>query len=216
MKILITSGGSREAIDDVRYLGNRSSGRTGALISAEAVRRFHTVFLLASEGSVPPPPWAVDTGLLRQIPFSSAQDLLEKGEELLAQHRFDAIVAAAAVADYAPEPEPGKVPSNLESWTLTLHPTPKVVDRFAKLAPQALLVVFKLEAVEDEELLIARARATVERVGAHLAVANFSQGMGRQGHGALLVANSGQPEAIDDRDHLARRLVEWLEQRSSP
>lgn len=213
VKILITAGGSREAIDDVRYLGNRSTGRTGALIAAEAVRRFHTVYLLKGEGSISPAPWAADTGLLQQVGYDSASDLLEKGLDLLRRHTFDAIIAAAAVADFAPERQEGKVSSQRDEWTLVLRPTPKVVDQLAAAAPQATLVVFKLEAAKEQQDLVARAQTTMKRVGANLAVANFAAGMGRDDHPALLVEPDGSVQPVDHRDHLAQSLVQWLEER---
>lgn len=214
VKILITAGGSREAMDDVRYLGNRSTGRTGALIAAEAVRRFHTVYLLKGEGSISPAPWADDTGLLQQVTYTSATDLLEKGLELMGRHTFDAIIAAAAVADFAPERQKGKVSSNRDEWTLVLRPTPKVIDRLAASAPQATLVIFKLEATQEQHQLVVRAQATMNRVGADLAVANFAAGMGRDDHPALLVEPDGSTRSVEHRDHLALSLVQWLEERT--
>jgi phosphopantothenoylcysteine decarboxylase/phosphopantothenate--cysteine ligase len=212
VRILITSGGTREPIDAVRHLGNASTGRTGALIAEEAVRRYHTTYLLSGAGSVLPAAWARATGILVEREYGSTSDLLARIEELVAKVRFDAIVAAAAVADYTVQPVPGKIPSTHPELTLRLVPTPKVVDRLRQLAPDARLVVFKLEAGVTQEDLVRRATATLGRVGAAFAVANLAEGMGSDGHVATLVSRSGRVLPVTDRRGLAASVMDWLEQ----
>ncbi len=212
MRILITAGGTREPIDAVRYVGNVGTGATGVGLAEEAVRRFHTVHLLSGVGSAQPASWACQTGLLVCETFTSAADLLARCQELLARYEFDAVVATAAVADYAPVPLEGKLGSSLPELIVRLVPTPKIVDRMRGLAPAATLVSFKLESGLAVDELVRRARASMERSGADLAVANLIEGHGSPEHGAWLVARTGEPVAVPNRSELAVRLLDRLEE----
>src|SRR3954453_24036442 len=114
--VLVSAGGTREPLDAVRYVGNRSSGRMGAALAAEARRRGARVTLVASNLSVPSPV-GVDV-----VHAPTAEDV---ARETLARGDADVVVMAAAVADYRPaDPEQGKRPKDDEPWTVTLEPTP--------------------------------------------------------------------------------------------
>ena len=211
MRVLITSGGSREPIDDVRYVGNSASGRTGAWLSEEFVRRFHTVHLLSGVASVLPATWAEETGLLCTDTYESAADLLAHCRELTSKTTFDAILFAAAVADYFPERAKGKLSSSAEELVLRLHPTPKVVDAVAGWSPDAILVTFKLESVETKAELIERALASMGRIGSDWVVANFASGMGTTQHGAFIVSPTGKSSEVSGRRKLVETLVDLME-----
>ncbi len=118
--VLISAGGTREPLDAVRFLGNRSSGRMGVALAAEAKRRGARVTLLASNLAVAVPE-GVDV-----VEAPTAADL-----EREARDRFrtaDVVVMAAAVADYRPaEPIEGKRAKGGAGWTLELEPTADVL-----------------------------------------------------------------------------------------
>jgi phosphopantothenoylcysteine decarboxylase/phosphopantothenate--cysteine ligase len=117
--VLITAGGTREPLDAVRFLGNRSSGRMGAALAAEARRRGAEVTLVASNLTVPAPV-GVDV-----VEAPTAEDV---ARETLARGDADVVVMAAAVADYRPaEAEEGKRPKDDEPWTVTFEPTRDVL-----------------------------------------------------------------------------------------
>jgi phosphopantothenoylcysteine synthetase/decarboxylase len=210
MRILITSGGTREPIDDVRYVGNIATGSTGAGLAAEAVRRFHTVFLLSGVGSVSPPQWALDTGLLVRRTFSSTQSLLEIAEEVCATG-IDAVVASAAVADFTPERHVGKLSSSSPEMVVRMVPTPKVIDHIRKWSPAAQLVAFKLETGVSQEELVARARRTMKRSGANYIVANDLTGAGQDAHPACILGREGAATPVASRTDLANGLLDLLE-----
>ncbi len=212
MKILVTAGGTREPLDDVRYLGNTSSGRTGAWIVEEAVRRYHTVFLLAGKGTEMPAQWALDTGLVVVHEFGSASDLLQHCTRLCHDYEFQAVVFAAAVADYAPQPVHGKVSSQLNEWIIRLVPTPKVVDVIARVAPHAVLVGFKLESGVSRDELVSRARHTGQRCQARFMVANDTSGLGSASHEAVLIDIDGGETSVSNRRTLAETLITTLEE----
>ena len=118
-RVLVSAGGTREPIDLVRYVGNRSSGRMGVAVATEAQRRGADVILVYANGAVPPPEG------IEVVPASTAAAVKR---EVLARADADVVVMAAAVADYRPSnPEEGKRPKDREPWTLTLEPTDDVL-----------------------------------------------------------------------------------------
>jgi phosphopantothenoylcysteine decarboxylase/phosphopantothenate--cysteine ligase len=118
-RVVVSAGATREPLDLVRFVGNRSSGRMGVAVAAEAKRRGADVTLVYANGAVPAPE-GVDV-----VPAPTARDL---GREMLARADADVVVMAAAVSDYAPgKPEEGKRPKDREPWTVTLEPTDDVL-----------------------------------------------------------------------------------------
>ena len=134
-RVVVSAGGTREPLDAVRFLGNRSSGRMGVALAEEARKRGAEVTLLAANLAVPPPVGiaVVDT--------PTAVDL---EREALARADADVIVMAAAVADYRPaEPLDGKRPKEQTPWTIELEPTSDVLAALgARRRPDQVLVGF--------------------------------------------------------------------------
>jgi phosphopantothenoylcysteine decarboxylase / phosphopantothenate---cysteine ligase len=117
--VVVTAGGTREPIDAVRFLGNRSSGRMGVAIAAEARRRGAAVTLIAANISADPP-----SGV-EVVQAGTAADL---ARETLARADADVVVMAAAVADYRPaEQLELKRSKDGKSWQLELEPTDDVL-----------------------------------------------------------------------------------------
>jgi phosphopantothenoylcysteine decarboxylase / phosphopantothenate---cysteine ligase len=118
--VLVSAGGTREPVDAVRFLGNRSSGRMGVAVAAEARRRGAQVTLLAANLAVPAPAG------VEVVQAPTAADL-----EREARNRSggaDVVVMAAAVADYRPaKPIVGKRGKTDEVWNLELEPTRDVL-----------------------------------------------------------------------------------------
>ena len=126
-RVLVTAGGTREPLDAVRYVGNRSSGRMGVALAAEAAARGADVTLLAANLAVPAPP-GVET-IATPTAADLAREALARGPE------SDVVLMAAAVADYRPaDPTDAKRPKDAEPWTMTLEPTQDVL---AELGRQA-------------------------------------------------------------------------------
>jgi len=118
-RVLVTAGGTREPLDAVRFVGNRSSGRMGSAVAAEARRRGADVTLVASNLSVSAPV-GVDV-----VQAPTAEDV---ARETLARSDADVIVMAAAVADYRPaQAAEEKRPKDDRPWTVTLEPTTDVL-----------------------------------------------------------------------------------------
>jgi phosphopantothenoylcysteine decarboxylase / phosphopantothenate---cysteine ligase len=164
-RVLVTAGPTYEDVDPVRYVGNRSSGRMGFAIAAEAVRRGATVTLVAGPTSVEPPAGA------EVVRVRSAADMHRAVMDCA--DAADVVVMAAAVADYTPvEHMPQKISKDSATLTLVLMKTADVLGELGakKRATGAgpVLVGF---AAETEDVA-ARATAKRERKHADLIVAN--------------------------------------------
>lgn len=212
MKILVTSGGTEEPIDDVRFVGNRSTGSLGAAIAEEAVRRFHQVELLAGRSARAPALWAVETGLLRISRYTDSAELAALLAARLAALGADAVIHAAAVADFRPIPVPGKIASaDHETLTLRMERAPKLAPRIRDVVPGATVVVFKLEATDDRDALFARARKTLAASRADIVVANPVSALGEGAHQAWLLTQDAVLAEVATKAELAATLLDQLE-----
>ncbi len=162
-RIVVTAGGTREPIDSVRFLGNRSSGRMGIALAAEARRRGADVTLVLANAAVPPPPG------VEVVKAPTAADL--RRETLAHAEGADAVIMAAAVADYRPgEPMQGKRAKTKESWTLELEPTEDVLAELASGRRNGqVLVGF---AADEGERGLERAREKLASKGGNFFVFN--------------------------------------------
>ena len=137
-RVLVTAGGTREPLDAVRYLGNRSSGRMGVALADEARRRGAAVTLLAANLQVPVP------DEITVVETATAADLRR---EALARRDADVVLMAAAVADYRPAHRiEGKRPKDGSAWSIDLVPTGDVAKALgAARSPGQVLVAFGAE-----------------------------------------------------------------------
>jgi phosphopantothenoylcysteine decarboxylase/phosphopantothenate--cysteine ligase len=119
-RVLISAGGTREPIDSVRFVGNRSSGRMGVALAAEARRRGARVTLLGANLAVSSPPG------VEFVETPTASEL--ESEALSRAVEADVVIMAAAVADYRPaEALATKRPKDRSGWTVELEPTTDVL-----------------------------------------------------------------------------------------
>jgi phosphopantothenoylcysteine decarboxylase / phosphopantothenate---cysteine ligase len=161
-RVLVTAGGTREPLDAVRFLGNRSSGRMGVALAEEARRRGAEVVLLAANLAVHPPD-GVET-----IPTPTAESMLDAA---LALADVDIAILAAAVADYRPAATlAGKRPKDDDAWMVELEPTVDVARRLGEAKRDGqVLVAF---GAETGEAGLDRKRAMLETKNADLVVFN--------------------------------------------
>jgi phosphopantothenoylcysteine decarboxylase / phosphopantothenate---cysteine ligase len=118
-RVLVTAGGTREPLDAVRYIGNRSSGRMGVALAAEARRRGAEVTLIASNLTVPAP---------EDVEVVDAPTAADVESEASARSDADVVLMAAAVSDYRPsETEATKRPKDEQVWQIELEPTTDVL-----------------------------------------------------------------------------------------
>jgi phosphopantothenoylcysteine decarboxylase / phosphopantothenate---cysteine ligase len=162
-RVLVSAGGTREPIDSVRFVGNRSSGRMGAAIAAEARRRGAHVTLLAANLTVPTP---ADVEI---VETPTAADL--EREAIARSASADVVVMAAAVADYRPAAAlAGKRPKDRAAWTVELEPTTDVLAAVgAARRPGEVVVGF---AADEGQRGLERAREKLVAKNADLFVYN--------------------------------------------
>src|SRR3954465_15838423 len=132
-RVLVSAGGTREPLDAVRFLGNRSSGRMGVALAEEARLRGAEVTLVASNLAVPPP------GKVEVVAAPTAEAL---EREVLRRGDADVVLMAAAVADYRPAtPSEEKRPKNGDLWTIDLEPTGDVLAQLGERRREDQLLV---------------------------------------------------------------------------
>jgi phosphopantothenoylcysteine decarboxylase/phosphopantothenate--cysteine ligase len=164
LRVLVTAGGTREPIDSVRYVGNRSSGRMGLALAEEAARRGAEVTLVAANVSLPHP-----TGV-RVIEVQTAAELLAAASEAFAESHV--LLMAAAVADFRPaEALDDKITkTGRDRLALKLEPTEDVLTSLAeRRAPGQTLVGF---AAEYGQGALERGRDKLVRKGLDAVVVN--------------------------------------------
>jgi len=163
-KIIVTSGGTSEKIDEIRYITNRSSGKMGAAIAEECYLRGADVLFLRALNSVKP---------RYQIPekqFVSTEELYELVKKNVVNS--DAIFHVAAVSDFkADQPAMGKISSN-QTINLKLVPLIKISDQIKKINPDIKLIIFKAEYNLTEKELIKSAEIKLEDSQADAIIAN--------------------------------------------
>jgi phosphopantothenoylcysteine decarboxylase / phosphopantothenate---cysteine ligase len=153
--VVVTAGGTREPIDAVRFVGNRSSGRMGVAIAAEARRRGADVTLIASNLSVGAPDG------IEVVDAPTAEDL---ERETLARADSDVVVMAAAVSDYRPaETLEGKRQKDRDRWTIELEPTDDVLRALTAQSANGRVVVGFAAETGADGLSRAREKRTVKK-----------------------------------------------------
>ncbi len=168
LKVLVTAGPTREPLDPIRIITNRSSGRMGVCLAREAWRRGAEVTLIYGPGSVEPPE-GIET-----VRVETSKEMFEEALKRLKTGEYHLLIAAAAMADYAPEkPSPLKIStSQFRELEVKLKATPKLVDEAKKVSPNIFLVSFKAEYGVSVEELKERALEKLKASNADLVVAN--------------------------------------------
>jgi phosphopantothenoylcysteine decarboxylase / phosphopantothenate---cysteine ligase len=159
-RVVVTAGPTREPIDPVRYISNRSSGRMGYALAAAAARRGAQVTLVSGPTALTPPPSAVF------VPVQTAEEM----REAVLQHagRASIVIKAAAVADYRAQHPAAQKIKGKRDLTLALTPNPDILAEVAARAVAAFIVGFAAETND----VVANARAKLEAKGVDLLVAN--------------------------------------------
>lgn len=207
-KVLITAGGTQEQIDDIRYIGNLSSGRFGHALAQKYQQGGDDVTLLAPQ-SVQERFGAIED--IQHIPFSSAEDLRT---QLLGCEAADLILHAAAVSDYTPDRTPGKISSTEEQLTITATRTPKILsllrDHFGN---ETKIVGFKLLSDVSEEHLLDIATQQIATNATDYCIANRLEDIDRTTgeRGVYLVEPSGiASEIYGPTDTVAQAIYKAL------
>jgi phosphopantothenoylcysteine decarboxylase/phosphopantothenate--cysteine ligase len=209
LKVLVTAGGTREPIDEVRFVGNRSSGKMGFAIAEAAAARGAEVTVVAANVSLP------RSEQISYVDVSTAAEL----EEAVRKHfpSTDALVMSAAVADFKPAtPESGKIKKQgREGMQIELVATSDVLKGLQELRrPGQLVVGF---AAESGEVLLAEAQRKLSEKGLDLIVANDISdptiGFEVDANEVTLIARGQDPERLPrgSKAEIAAAVVDRIE-----
>ncbi len=236
--IVVTAGGTREAIDPVRYIGNRSTGRMGVAVAEAALDRGATVTLIAAATSIPLPDQRAQV-----LHVESTRELrtallatLFGDDATSTEARFDALVMAAAVGDFRPIRPAGQKIGRDRGLTLELEATPDLLAEAATIAHgragsdgttgtaiarRPVLVGFAAETGS-----LARAADKLRRKGVDLLVANDvtepDSGFGTETNRVIILDADGGEDALpllskrDVADRLLDRVAALLDARDRP
>jgi phosphopantothenoylcysteine decarboxylase/phosphopantothenate--cysteine ligase len=208
--VLVTAGGTREPIDPVRFIGNRSSGRMGYALASAARSRGAKVILITA-----PTALAAPAGCER-IDVTTASQMHAAVLAHLPQATM--VIKAAAVSDFRPAAAAAQKLKRSGPLTLTLEPTEDIAQSVAKHRnPGTLLIVFAAETVADTQELIRNAREKLKSKGAEAIVANdVSQpGLGfdsEQNAAIFITATREVAFAAQSKLSLAHRILDEVVQ----
>ncbi|MCB1246388.1 MAG: bifunctional phosphopantothenoylcysteine decarboxylase/phosphopantothenate--cysteine ligase CoaBC, partial [Acidimicrobiia bacterium] len=209
ISVLVTAGGTREPIDPVRYIGNRSSGKMGVAIAREAAARGAAVTLVTTAG---------DPGIsgVAVIEVETAASMAEAAWKVAP--RCDVAVMAAAVADFTPaKVADRKLKRQDGSPTIELVPTPDVLKGVHETSPRPFLVGFAAETGSLDDAHAKAARKAVDLLVANDVSAPGS-GFGSDTNEVTLIDRKGRSTALPllSKDAVAAALWDFVsEMRSS-
>lgn len=204
-KILVTAGGTREAIDDVRYIGNRSSGKQGVAIALSAKARGAEVTLIVAN---------VDTKNLVGIKVISVENTAQLRKELSIQFPLcQVLIMAAAVSDARPELSTGKVKKS-EYKKIELIENPDLLAELSKIRTSQMLVGF---AAEESANLLQEGERKLNSKGLDLIYANdIDEGkiFGSDLTSGFIISSKGYEEIHPiSKQSLAMRLLDKVVER---
>ncbi|NPE08418.1 MAG: bifunctional phosphopantothenoylcysteine decarboxylase/phosphopantothenate--cysteine ligase CoaBC [Asgard group archaeon] len=207
-KVVVTAGPTRIWLDDVRYISNPSTGKMGIEIALEAVNRGADVTLILGPTNLP-----VYNSNIKIEVIETPQDIKKVIEK---QKKIDVFISAAAIGDYQPEKQKGKIPSKQESLVLKLKPTPKIIEYVKQKFPKARIVGFKAEVDATKNELIEKAQKSLENYQIELVVANFldkpDQGFASTTNEVILVSKKGKPRKLPltSKRIIAKKIIDEI------
>lgn len=214
--VLITSGGTLEKWDRVRGHTNLSKGTMGCYLAEAALAAgANVVYMHGYFAQLPE-----NQNDMTLIQFEGIEDLGQKVRHAVQQQQIDIVIMAAAGSDWVIDKvydqsgnlmeETGKMPSD-EPPIIHFKKAPKVLGQIKGWQPNVTLVGFKLEATNDEEYLLARARLRMETANAQFMVANSSQSLYGGDEPHWIVPADGQPLKVMGKQKTAEALIMYLQ-----
>jgi phosphopantothenoylcysteine decarboxylase/phosphopantothenate--cysteine ligase len=206
MNFLVTAGPTREPLDPVRFLSNRSTGRMGYAVAAAARARGHAVELVSGPVALAPPEGVTVTRV------TTAGEMCAAVEERLGAS--DVLVMVAAVADWRPAaPSTRKLKKHEMRPLLRLEPTPDILARVRDRKGHRLFVGFAAETGNPE----AEAQRKLRAKGLDLIVANdvseAGSGFEVDTNQVVMITPDARPQRLPrlTKQDVAVRIVEWIE-----
>ena len=174
--VVVTLGATRSAIDDVRYVQNTSSGKTGYKIADDLYRHGMDVTCVSGVTTVNKPEW-----LPLEIKCPEPDSMLDE-LKALTKDNIDVWIHAAAVLDYViPEPVEGKIASLQGDLNVQLKEGAKHISELKEMCDGAVRIGFKLESGIKQKDLVHRAHAQIQTAGMNATIANRMEDYGKEG-----------------------------------
>lgn len=217
MKILVTAGGTKEYIDGVRYIGNSSSGQTGADLVDYLSGQGHDVTWLGAKGAIRP------ASIVTQLEYETFDDLATALQQVLSNHQFDAVFQAAAVSDFKVasivlDGEHFVAGRNIKLPTadevqLILSKQPKLVSSIKSWSANAniMVVAFKLTNSTDQDVRQAAIAKLMQQEVIDLVAHNDLNEMTAVVHGFSLYSTIEHSESCMNVKVLADKVINKLE-----
>jgi phosphopantothenoylcysteine decarboxylase/phosphopantothenate--cysteine ligase len=209
-RVLVTAGSTIEYIDPIRVMTNLSSGKMGIAIAQEAQRMGATVTLVYGHGTLNPA-----TGKIVRV--NTGEEMYKAVVSELSSKRYDIVVMAAAVADFAPAKKSDKkIDTKLGKMELSFVATRKIIDEVKKKSKDTFLVAFKADYCVSESVLIEKAYRKLKESDADIIVAND---LGRKGSepgsdkNEVFIVDSDKKIVhlpTESKTQVARRLLELV------
>lgn len=221
MRVLITSGGTTEYIDDVRVLTNISTGKLGAEIANWFLSAGHEVVFVYGRGSkLPASFWfSENTKQLITIEVKDTADLMDVMRERVP--KAHAVIHAMAVSDFTFNREnPVKLKSSdadgfIEYMRANIKKTPKVISHIKEWNPDVYLVGFKFEVGIPHKELVQLGYDSLEKNGCEIVVVNDKEEMIRKNsHVAYIITNEGE-FYVNGKEAIAKELLRQVTEQNS-
>lgn len=216
MKVLITSGGTTEKIDDVRVLTNISSGALGAFIAREFLVNGHDEvdYICTKTSAIPAISACDEHGILNYHYVTDVASLMETMKELVPQ--VDIVIHAMAVSDFGFKRDSAiKLKSNdpesfIEHLRKTITVNPKVISHIKSWNPKCKLIGFKFEVGLSEEDLIKVAYNSLEKNNSDLVIANDLSEIKRvKYHKAYAIRPTGDYQELHGKEEIAEYIFNF-------
>ena len=225
MKILVTSGGTSEAIDRVRSITNHSTGRLGLVITEALIKAGHEVCLITTSQAIKP----VSHPNLKIIEIKNTLDLLEEMRNLVKDYQV--LIHSMAVSDYTPvymtsidevqasqdisefltkHNTETKISSKEDAQILFLKKNPKIISLVKEWNPKIHLIGFKLLVDVTEDHLIDVARESLKKNQADIIVANDLTQINSEQHLAYLVEKNDYQKAYSKQE-IAELIIKKIQ-----
>ncbi|MFN3696143.1 MAG: bifunctional phosphopantothenoylcysteine decarboxylase/phosphopantothenate--cysteine ligase CoaBC [Pseudobdellovibrio sp.] len=207
VKILITSGGTQEPIDDVRSITNFSSGKTAAYIADTFIENGLNVTYICAESAQRP---LLQSTIVTYKTFKE----LESALNIELKKDYTAIIHAAAVSDYAVKEintdTAGKISSSLDEIKITLKRNPKLINTFKTLNPKIKIIGFKLTSTNDENVIYNKINTLFGDAQCELVVHNDFASIKNNQHSFNVYKNNNKILSNISLDDLSHELLNTL------
>lgn len=216
-KIMVTSGGTREYIDEVRVITNISTGALGSVIAEELYKCGAEIFYVHGKQAYKPQNYNSSEGILSCYEIVTVNDLMEKMKKLISTFDIDTVIHSAAVSDFTFKRDKSiKISSNnpealIEYMGKTITKTPKIINHIREWNPNIILIGFKFTV--GSLSIVENARDFLKMTQANMIIANDKEEMNSlKIHRAHIVTDTADLyRSVNGKKAIAQEIINFLE-----